>query len=361
MTLKRDDKLNFKITKVENRLLAIVFWDISGFSKLAKDLEGNNELLLGFLQEYFEISINIINKNGGTLDKFIGDGVMAIFGLNDTEQDTSIASIDSVTAAIELLKEFANLKTKWGKEISKIVVDFNIADLGLKCGINTGKALSCTLKIEGRNQITALGTTVNLANRLCDDKGMAGRIFVSTSTYYNIRERFQLMSRGKQEISNMGFHEIFEVINTFEKGQTLPRLTKGIGKVTATIPDEISLDASSRVSAEFLGSVDLGFMTLKIEDSTGKEPLWFPDPGSVKVEYNAETGEISDTGTLTFRNDKYFQEWDFNIQSELKQLKPGTGVATLGMFETKDFVGNDGNTIPYRPHVDLVIKKITLI
>ena len=360
MNLKKDDKLNFKITEADTKLLTIVFWDISGFSKLAKDLEAHNELLLGFLQEYFEISVKIINKNGGSLDKFIGDGVMAIFGLNDTELNTGNSAINAVSAAIEFRKEFGNLKDNWNNKISKIVVDFNLDDLGLKCGINTGKALACTLKIDGSSVTTALGSTVNLANRLCDEKGESGRIYVSTSTFNNIKERYQMMTRGRQEISNMGSHEIFEVINTFEYEQS-SGLMKGVGKIIASsIPDEIRLDTPSRVSAEFSGTVQLGFVSLKIQDSTGNEK-WFVDNRSIEYNYNAKTGEIENPGILTFRNDKYSCEWDINLQSELRELKAGAGTATLGMFEYRDYVDELGKTYQNRPHVDLVIKKIKLI
>jgi len=158
----------------------------------------------------------------------------------------------------------------------------------------------------------------------------------------------------------MGTHEVFEVINTFNENELLPSLSKGSGTVTANIPREISIDSPSEVFAEFYGSVDLGFLTLKIQDHLNND-LWFVDPGSVKYEYDKDTGKNIDKGLLSFRNDRYSSKWKFNIQQELKTLKPGKGLATLGMFEIKDYKDKSGVLIRDRPHVDLVIEEIQLI
>ena len=159
----------------------------------------------------------------------------------------------------------------------------------------------------------------------------------------------------------METHEVFEVINTFEKDESYPHLMKGIGKIIASnIPDEIRIASSSRVSGEFSGTVELGFMSLKIQDSKGNYK-WFPDIRSLKYEYNEKTEEMEDTGDLTFRNDKYYNEWNFNLNQELKEFKAGAGTAVLGMFETRDYIDGFGNTYQNRPHVDLVVKQIKLI
>jgi plastocyanin len=65
----------------KDRLLTIVFWDIGKFSELSENLKGNQNLLVEFLQEFYSRVTEIIFRNGGSLDKFVGDGAMAIFGI----------------------------------------------------------------------------------------------------------------------------------------------------------------------------------------------------------------------------------------------------------------------------------------
>ncbi len=108
------DELDFnQITAIQNKLLTIAFWDISKFSEVTKDLEANTNLLSDFLQEYFKIAIEVIHANDGCLDKFIGDGVMAIFGLQYGEEYAQTAAIRAVRAAIDFRVRYNILIEKW--------------------------------------------------------------------------------------------------------------------------------------------------------------------------------------------------------------------------------------------------------
>lgn len=75
---------NPELVTMQNKILTIVFWDISGFSVLCERLQFHQELVVAFLREFFSEAAIIIQKYGGVLDKFIGDGIMAFFGFKDT-------------------------------------------------------------------------------------------------------------------------------------------------------------------------------------------------------------------------------------------------------------------------------------
>jgi plastocyanin len=70
-----------ELVTMQNKILTIVFWDLSGFSVLCEKLKSHKELIVEFLREYFSEAAVIIQKHKGVLDKFMGDGIMAFFWL----------------------------------------------------------------------------------------------------------------------------------------------------------------------------------------------------------------------------------------------------------------------------------------
>ena len=86
-----------------NKILSIVFWDISGFTSLCELLNNEPYLIVGFLREFFNEADKIIHKNNGILDKFIGDGIIAIFGFKDSSiLDHTKSVLAALNSAIEL-------------------------------------------------------------------------------------------------------------------------------------------------------------------------------------------------------------------------------------------------------------------
>ena len=75
------------LVNVQNKILTLVSWDISGFSVLCEILKENTQLVVAFLKEYFSEANKIVHKNNGILDKFIGDGVMAYFGFKNQSNE----------------------------------------------------------------------------------------------------------------------------------------------------------------------------------------------------------------------------------------------------------------------------------
>ena len=95
--------------RIHNRVLTIVFWDISGFSNMCNVLKNEPHLIVEFLQEYFTMANKIINKHNRILDKFIGAGIMAYFSYKDSD-DGIEGAFKSINAAFELQKSFEEIR-----------------------------------------------------------------------------------------------------------------------------------------------------------------------------------------------------------------------------------------------------------
>jgi class 3 adenylate cyclase len=185
-----------ELVTMQNKILTIVFWDISGFSVLCESLQFHQELVVAFLREFFSEAAIIIHKYDGVLDKFIGDGIMAFFGFKDTyvnENNGRKGAVCGVNAAIELRDFFDEIKVDWidlwrtktGEQEKKEI------SIHLRCGMNTGNVLVGLILTEKRDQFTTVGTNVNLASRL---EGVAteDQIIVSPSTKMRIEDEFNL-------------------------------------------------------------------------------------------------------------------------------------------------------------------------
>lgn len=145
------------------RNLTVVFWDIRGFSALSETLKESPTSVTDFLRDYFEAAVGCVEQHAGILDKFIGDGVMALFGLDEPMSDDAGATA-AVAAAKELASAFGALLPPWKARWDKVTAQQ--VSVGLGCGMHTGQALVGNIGTSSRDQFTALGPVVNLAARL---------------------------------------------------------------------------------------------------------------------------------------------------------------------------------------------------
>lgn len=170
------------------RNVTLMFVDIRGFTALSERIEP--EEVIQVLNEYLDLCTRAIFQYEGTLDKFIGDGVMAIFGAPNSLADHPVRA---VKAALEMKKgssELADrLTEKYGYSVS-----FGI-------GINSGDAVIGNIGSKNRLDYTAIGDTVNLAARL-ESNAKAGQILISQSTYDQVKELFEIISLGEIKVKN---------------------------------------------------------------------------------------------------------------------------------------------------------------
>jgi adenylate cyclase len=160
--------------ELSERPVAIVFWDIRQFSKLCKSLNRSPNLVSGFLREYLEMVESVVVSEGGMIDKFIGDGAMALFGAFQNSPDNGTTDCaQAVKSALRIRDKFQGIKEKWMHEFQLAVSEEVDCDLG--CGIHSSMVLVGIAGTKTRDQFTALGHGVNLAQRFESQAGKEDR------------------------------------------------------------------------------------------------------------------------------------------------------------------------------------------
>jgi adenylate cyclase len=207
-TLERDPSL----LDLKQRTITICFWDIRGFSKLCEILKEHPPLIAGFLREYSEEAAKAIFEHGGLLDKFIGDGVMALFGvLNHKDDNGKADALAAVQAARSLRDRFERLRADWLEQWA--LYSPQTIEIGLGCGIHTGEALVGNMGTDFRDQFTAVGPHVNLAARI-ESRTQHGQILLSQTTEARVSSEVRCSPKGSvDDIKNIpGEFKLFEVV-----------------------------------------------------------------------------------------------------------------------------------------------------
>ena len=164
-----------KLDGVNINNFIIVFWDLSKFSSLVKELKvlvkkrmKKQGLIFHeleyLLRDYYVEATRVIEKNNGILDKFIGDGVFAYFGYQDKEFD--IVHSKAMDAALELKTNFIKIKEKHMKILYSHYNYTPTTNINLKCAMHFGEVLFGYWYSPLRSQITAIGDDVNFCSRL---------------------------------------------------------------------------------------------------------------------------------------------------------------------------------------------------
>jgi len=160
----------------ENQTATILFSDIRGFTRMSEKMEPQQVVEL--LNEYFTEMTDLIFENGGTLDKYLGDGIMAVFGAPLTKPDDALRAVKT---AIEMQKSMARLNADWEAQGKR--------SLRMGLGINTGPVTAGNIGSSKRMDYTVIGDAVNLASRLCANAA-GGQILISESAYQSINQHF---------------------------------------------------------------------------------------------------------------------------------------------------------------------------
>jgi adenylate cyclase len=156
--------------------LTVLFSDIRGFTPMSEKMQP--EEVVRLLNEYLSAMVEVIFRNGGFLDKYIGDGIMAIFTAPKRRENHAELA---VRAACGMLETIDRMREKWTGEGK------HIFDIGI--GINSGDMVVGNIGSDKRLDYTAIGDSVNLAARLETlNKQFGTRIIVSEETYSRVRD-----------------------------------------------------------------------------------------------------------------------------------------------------------------------------
>jgi adenylate cyclase len=205
----------------ERRTLTILFMDLEGFTTLSERM---GHRMVPFLGDYLSAMSNNIMRNAGTIDKYIGDAVMAFWGAPHYNENHAT---DACRAALDCSRAMEAMRAEWARQ--------GHPELRVRIGLNTGRVVVGNIGSNERLNYTVLGDPVNLASRLEGmNKTLGTEILISQNTYelakYDIIARRMdfVTVKGRDEAvavyellgmrTEQGGMEGFEWIAGFEKG-----------------------------------------------------------------------------------------------------------------------------------------------
>jgi adenylate cyclase len=206
-----------------NAEATVMFTDVRGFTTITEEYGAQGTV--SFLNEYFTLMVECITQHGGMLDKFIGDAIMACFGLPVAHEDDPDRA---AKAAINMIREL------WAWNESRLAQGLKTVDMGI--GLNTDIVVSGNIGSPKRMDYTVIGDGVNLASRLesaC--KAYSARILASESTVsklkgtYRLRDIDLVVVKGKTQPVR-----VYEILD-YHNAKTFPNLMDVVNQFSAAM------------------------------------------------------------------------------------------------------------------------------
>ncbi len=209
-------------------IATILFTDLKGFTSISEKLDP--EVLIHWLNEYMEAMGSVIISHGGTINKYIGDSVMAIFGAplkKELESHINADAMSAVLCALEMGDATLKLNAVWQKR--------GLPSAYTRIGIFTGPIVAGCLGSSERMEYTVIGDTVNIASRLegfqkegasaSDDRSRPWRVLIGEATLKRLGGRFETVGIGAVSLKGKKDRlTVFEVIsdagNGIKEGRT---------------------------------------------------------------------------------------------------------------------------------------------
>lgn len=188
----------------ERREATVLFCDLRGFTPLSERL--SPEQVVGLLNEFYTLAIETTFEHDGTLDKFMGDAVMAVFGAPIPHPDHALRAVRTALAMRQRLEAFNADRARRGLET-----------IGAGIGVSVGEVVAGTVGTEDRMEYTVIGDSVNLAARL-EANAKAGQILISHRTWERVRDHVEtrplgpIKVKGKEE--EVEVHELVGLTET---------------------------------------------------------------------------------------------------------------------------------------------------
>ena len=179
----------------ENRIATVMFVDIRDFTAMSANIPAADVLQL--LNEYYELLVDIVFRHEGTVDKFIGDAMMVIWGAPVTHSDDAARAC---YAAIDIQTEI--------KAFNAALIRRGQMEIKLGIGINTGSLVAGYIGSTQTMSYSVIGDTVNTASRICS-AAKPGEIIISENTSKEVQSLFKLeaheaiLAKGKDRPVNV--------------------------------------------------------------------------------------------------------------------------------------------------------------
>ena len=178
---------SFKLGGV-SQVITILFADIRGFTRISE--HAPPEKIVSLLNRYFSAMTDIIFAHGGTLDKYLGDGLMALFGAPTATPDDAS---NALNAAVAMQRRLLG--------INRELRDEGFQEIGVGMGLHTGEVVVGYIGSERRSEYTAIGDTVNTSSRL-ESNARGGEILISDATAKAAHSRYKLQPREPIMVKN---------------------------------------------------------------------------------------------------------------------------------------------------------------
>ena len=178
---------SFKLGGV-SQTITILFADIRGFTRISE--HAPPEKIVSLLNRYFSAMTDIIFAHGGTLDKYLGDGLMALFGAPTATPDDAS---NALNAAVAMQRRLLGINTE--------LRDEGFPEIGVGMGLHTGEAIIGYIGSDRRSEYTAIGDTVNTSSRL-ESNARGGEILISDATAQAAHSRYKLKPRDPIMVKN---------------------------------------------------------------------------------------------------------------------------------------------------------------
>ncbi len=165
------------IRQGELRPVTTLFGDLRGFTSFSETRSPTE--VVAMLNDYFEVMVEILFRHEGTLDKFVGDEVMGLFGAPVAHEDDPVRA---VRTAIEMQQAMVALNAEWARR--------GVPQLTAGIGINTGEVTAGFIGSGRALSYTVIGDAVNTAARMCDH-ATGGQILIGRQTWEQVRDQFE--------------------------------------------------------------------------------------------------------------------------------------------------------------------------
>jgi len=184
MILKGGQETKDDIMEPKELTATIIFTDIVGFTHLSETMPPRETNIL--LNRYFSKMTDVIFKHDGTLDKYLGDGMMAVFGAPMEKEDDAERA---VRAGLEIIRQLADMM----KETSEN------RKFDIRIGINTGRVVAGNMGSPKRMEYTVIGDPVNIASRL-ESIARPNQILIGEETFKRVKGKFDIKRVGAKKV-----------------------------------------------------------------------------------------------------------------------------------------------------------------
>ncbi|MFC1707271.1 adenylate/guanylate cyclase domain-containing protein, partial [Planctomycetota bacterium] len=164
----------------------ILFSDLKGFTSISETLPPGDVVCQ--LNEYMTVMANIVEKHSGLVDKFIGDGLMAVFPSGEAKEESATCALH---AAVEMLEGLKTLNAKWEAEQKPL--------LQMRIGLHSGEVISGNVGSETRMDYTVIGDSVNLASRM-ESSAQPGQVLFTESCRRLVGNAFRVEMLGRIKV-----------------------------------------------------------------------------------------------------------------------------------------------------------------